>query len=150
MTHFITTYPFYPEKPIDWKAGGKMGLGVMYRCPDCKFEKELNTGNYGYYYGDRLLKDLVNGEYGTRPLNLLTKHPYAYYEVHAAVFHCSCGNYESKDVLTIDDGGKRIYSGSMRCPLCGKKMWELSDMPWSVNCIKCGTKMEAVRVVDFD
>lgn len=115
-----------------------MGEGVMFRCRNCGHEEEFVYG-IGFMFGGRpeTRKDVLDGKYGPRPKRIAQQNPDAICRPYSPLFHCTCGNLSVKEAVCITDGWRPIYNPSMKCNLCGRKMWEISEVPDMVLCPKC-------------
>ena len=121
-----------------------MGEGIEFVCGKCGFRKEIWYGP-GFLSSPRnpeTRAETLGGKYGPRPKRILEEHPDAECSWYKPLFHCSCGNFSTKDAVVIFDEGKTLYRPSMKCDLCGKKMWEIVEPPDDLPCPKCGHEMK--------
>jgi len=129
-----------------------MGEGIEFLCTNCGFRKEMWFGP-GFLSDPRnpeTREDTLSGKYGPKPKRVLEEHPDAECSWYMPLFHCSCGNFSSKDAVVISDGGKTLYRPSMRCDLCHGKMWEIIEPPDYLPCPKCGHEMRYGVTVMWD
>ena len=93
--------------------------------------------------------EILSGRYGKRPKRILEKHPDANFYCYRPLFHCSCGNLSDKDAVSIGDI-KPLCRPSMKCDLCGRKMWEITELPDCLPCPKCGEQMMCKHTMMWD
>ena len=105
-----------------------MGEGVTFTCPRCLYSMELSVGCG--FLGDprspRTREAVLAGRFGKTAKRALEEHPDADCGRYTPLFHCSCGNYSSKDAVFVADRDGYHYRPSRRCSLCHGKMWEVA------------------------
>ena len=129
-----------------------MGAGIEISCDGCGFRKEIWYGP-GFLSGPRnpeTRADTLEGKYGPKPRKVMEEHPDAECSWYRPLFHCRCGNYSAKDAVVIFENGKALYRSSMKCDLCGRKMWEVGEHPFLIPCPKCGEPMRCETTVLWD
>ena len=81
---------------------------------------------------------------------VVREHPDASCAWYRPLFHCTCGYYSVKNSVHIWGSDGLLYSPSMRCFYCHRKMWEVEEVTSAFPCPKCGTVMEETDFVCWD
>ena len=129
-----------------------MGEGIEFVCGKCGFRKEIWYGP-GFLSNPLSLNtraETLGGKYGVKPKKIIEEHPDAECSWYKPLFHCSCGNISTKNAVIIFDEDKPLYRPSMKCGLCGRKMWEIAEPPDYLPCPKCGEQMMCNLTVLWD
>ena len=101
-----------------------MGTGSTYCCPNCGYRKELHYGaGFRSFVSEKVKKEILEGEYGRNAQRVVQEHPDASCTWYRPLFHCTCGYYSVKDSVHIWGSDGLLYSPSMRCYHCHRKMW---------------------------
>ena len=99
---------------------------------------------------EEVKKEILEGEYGRNAQRVVQEHPDASCAWYRPLFHCTCGYYSVKGSVHIWGSDGLLYSPSMRCFYCHRKMWEVEDVTSAFPCPKCGTVMEETDFVCWD
>ena len=129
-----------------------MGEEVEFICDICGFRKRV-TYSPGFLSNPRnpaTRADALRGKYGPKPKRILEEHPDAECSWYLPLFHCRCGNIASKDAVVISEGGMRLYTPSMKCSVCGRKMWEIAEPTDFLPCPGCRSWMRFRQTLLWD
>ena len=128
-----------------------MGTGSTYCCPNCGYRKELHYGaGFRSFVSEEVKREILEGRYGRNAQRVVREHPDASCAWYRPLFHCTCGYYSVKDSVHIWGSDGLLYSPSIRCFYCHRKMWEVEDVTSAFPCPKCGTLMEETDFVCWD
>ena len=131
-----------------------MGSGGYYCCEWCGFESDEIWFGGGFLGDDRnpaIRKGILAGEYGAEPKRILESEPDAHFSAQSDAFRCRCGKFSYKGTVCIySSEGKQLYTPTMNCGVCGKRMRRLRNPGGKQECPKCGRPMDFCRTVLWD
>ena len=118
-----------------------MGIGGYFVCKECGFQSAEIWFGIGFESGPdnpSVREKILRGEYGAKPKKVLESNPDAHFHSYMEAFRCSCGHFSSKGAVRIVSAeGKALYSPTMTCNVCGKRMRALEKIPDIEQCPRC-------------
>lgn len=120
-----------------------MGQGYSYKCEKCGYTLEYLQG-VGFMFifeAEEILKEMLNGKYGKRFMELSTQADNPQAEHSKELYKCTgCGELRPSMEVKLYDGNKLLLEKQHRCGKCRKPMVVVSKKE-KLLCPKCHTPL---------